>query len=96
MRQGAVLFTYSSKNSLPHNPLQKRGETNNDTKSTQLINLKQLIFGEEDKENPNKCIECKQNSLEYCKLADLCKRYGAIFRVEGNIDHIDKLLSEGR
>jgi len=41
-------------------------------------------------------MECKQNSLEYCKFADLCKRYGAIFRVEGNIDHIDKLLSEGR
>ena len=51
---------------------------------TEIAKLKNLIFTTtEDEENPNKCMECKQDSLEYCEFANLCNRYGAINRSDG-------------
>ena len=51
---------------------------------TEIAKLKTLIFtATEDEDNPNKCMECKQDSLEYCEYANLCNRYGAINRADG-------------
>lgn len=68
----------------------------------EIINLKKLIFEEEDEENPNKCMECKQDNLEYCELANICKKYGTIYRTEkedmlrdlfDTIDHMRRLIT---
>lgn len=68
----------------------------------ELENLKNLIFGKIDEENPNKCMECKQDSLEYCEFADLCGRYGTLFRTEkenmlkdlfDTIEHMRRLIN---
>jgi len=70
---------------------------------TEITKLKTLIFtATEDEENPNKCMECKQDSLEYCEFANLCKRYGAINRADGidmlkdlfdTIEHMRRLIN---
>ena len=68
--------------------------------------LKELIFGEVDEENTNKCMECKQDNLDYCELVNICNKYGyiSVDTEKGNIledlfdtiGYLDKLLREGR
>jgi len=68
--------------------------------------LKELIFGEVDEDSTNKCMECKQDNLDYCELVNICNKYGYINidTEKGNIledlfdtiEYLDKLLGEGR
>jgi len=76
--------------------------------TNQLTKLKQLLFSQdlEDEENPNKCMECKENDPNYCEFSDICNKYGyiSINTEKGNIledlfdtiEYLDKLLREGR
>jgi len=75
--------------------------------TNQLTKLKQLIFfAEEDEENPNKCMECKENDPTYCEFSDICNKYGyiSINTEKGDIledlfdtiEYLDKSLREGR
>jgi len=61
----------------------------NQIEITKLKNLR--LTTTEDEENPNKCMECKQDNLEYCEFANLCNRYGAINRAE-NMDMLNDLF----
>ena len=48
-----------------------------------LISLKELIFSEEDEENPNKCMNCCIEQSKDCKVMGVCNRYGAFNFVDG-------------
>jgi len=71
-----------------------------------ITNLKELIFGGVDEDNPNKCMECKQDDLNYCELINICNKYGyiSVDTEKGSIledlfdtiEYLDKLLIEGR
>ena len=71
-----------------------------------ITQLKELIFGEVDEDSTNKCMECKQDNLDYCELTNICNKYGyiSINTEKGDmledlfdtIEYLDKLLREGR